>query len=155
MVETMTAQADSLPLVPAALSLREPVARAQRKPGTIGAGMTAEIERAIIRHPVEDVIRMLENEPVRADLVGQVRAAQVMNRVSIAHLSIERAMRFLITRAGGPLTKDHHLGDRLRELIRHEPESADFLIHAFQVAVQHDRFIPNVDNARHLKSLEF
>lgn len=116
--------------------------------------MAADIEQATIRHSVQDVIRILENEPVRPDLVGQITAVQIMNRVSIAHLSIERALKFLITRAGGPLKKDHHLGDRLRELTRHAPKAADYLIHAFRVAVQHYRFNPNVYNAGHLKSLE-
>lgn len=116
--------------------------------------MTVEIERAIIQHSVRDVIQILENERVQPDLVEQITVARIMNRVSLAHLSIERAMKFLITRAGGPLTKDHHLGDRLRELIQNEPESADFLADAFQVAVRHYRFNPNVDHAGHLRSLE-
>lgn len=131
-----------------------PVARECGQPGTKGAAMAADIEQTIIRHSVQDVIRILENEPVRPDFIGQITAVQIMNRVSIAHLSIERALKFLITRAGGPLTKDHHLGDRLRELLQYEPNSADFLIHAFQAAVRHYRFNPNVHNAEHLKSLE-
>ena len=61
----------------------------------------AEIQRAIIRHSVQDVIRILENEPVKGDMVPAITAVQVMNRVSIAHLSIERALKFLITEAGG------------------------------------------------------
>ena len=116
--------------------------------------MTVDIEFATMRYSVQDVIKILENEPVRPDLVGQITVVQVMNRVSIAHLSIERALKFLIVRAGGPLTKEHHLGDRLRELVQHEPRSANFLKHAFHVAVQHYRFNPNVDNMGHLKSLE-
>ena len=116
--------------------------------------MAADIEQTAIRHSIQDVIRILENEPVRPDLFGQITAVQIMNRVSIAHLSIERALKFLITRAGGPLTKDHHLGDRLRELTRHEQKAADYLNHAFRIAVQHYRFNPNVNNAEHLKSLE-
>ncbi|MDE0101209.1 MAG: hypothetical protein OXN89_02410 [Bryobacterales bacterium] len=116
--------------------------------------MAADIEQVTIRHSVQDVIRNLESEPVRPDFVGQITAVQVIDRVSRAHLSIERALKFIITRAGGPLKKDHHLGDRLRELTQVEPESADFLIHAFAVAVRHYRFNPNVDDARHLKSLE-
>ena len=116
--------------------------------------MNADIEQATMQHSVQDVIQILENEPVRPDLIGQITAVQVMNRVSIAHLSIERALKFLIARAGGPLTKKHHLGDRLRELAEHDPSSADFLKHAFQVAVRHYRFNPNLENMRHLKSLE-
>ncbi|MCY4617810.1 MAG: hypothetical protein OXD50_04550 [Chloroflexi bacterium] len=116
--------------------------------------MTTDIEQATMRYSIQDVIKILENEPVRPDHVGQFTVVQVMNRVSIAHLSIERALKFLITRAGRPLTKEHHLGDRLRELAQHEPRSADFLNHAFQVAVQHYRLNPKADNMGHLKSLE-
>ena len=116
--------------------------------------MAADIKRAIIRHSVQSVIRDLENDPIRPDFVGETTTVQVIDRVTRAHLSIERAMKFIIEQAGGSLTKDHHLGDRLRDLAQYEPESAAFLIHAFEVAVRHYRFNPNVDDAKHLKSLE-
>ncbi len=116
--------------------------------------MAADIEQATIRHSVQDVIRILENEPVRRDLVDQITVVQIMNRVSIAHLSFERALKFLISRAGGPVTEEHHLGDRLRELTRYESKAADFLTHAFRIAVQHYRLNPNVKSAGHLQSLE-
>ena len=112
--------------------------------------MSVDIEQVIIECSVRDVIGILENEPVPPDLVGQITIVQIMNRVSIAHLSIERALKFLITGAGGPLTKDHHLGDRLRELIRHEPASADFLDYAFEAAVRHYRFNSNAAYGTHL-----
>ena len=54
----------------------------------------ADTQRFTIRHSVEDVIRILENEPVKGDMVPQITAVQVMNRMSIAHLSIERALKF-------------------------------------------------------------
>lgn len=57
--------------------------------------MAADIEQAIIRHSAHDVIRILKNEPVQPDLVAQIVAVQIMNRVSIPHLLIERALRFL------------------------------------------------------------
>ncbi len=116
--------------------------------------MSVEIEQVIIEYSVRDVLGILEHEPVQPDLVGQITAVQIMNRVSIAHLSIERALKFLITRAGGVWEKDHHLGDRLRELIQHQPSSADFLNHAFDAAVRHYRFNANAANGAHLKSLE-
>ena len=97
----------------------------------------ADIQRAIIRHSVEDVIRILENEPVKGDMVPEITAVQAMNRTSIAHLSIERAFKFLITKAGGPLVETHDLGDRYQELLRHDPVSATFLEEAFQAAVRH------------------
>ena len=72
----------------------------------------ADIQRAIIRHSVRDVIRILENEPVKGDMMPEITAVHVMNRVSIAHLSIERAFKFLITKAGGPLIETHDLRHR-------------------------------------------
>ncbi len=66
-----------------------------------------KVERAVIRNSVNDVIGILEDQPVRPDMIAEWTVAQVMNRVSIAHLSIERAMKFVITKAGGAFVKDH------------------------------------------------
>ena len=116
--------------------------------------MSIDIEQVIIQHSVKDVIRILENEPVQPDFIGQITAVQILNRISIAHLSIERAMKFLIQKAGGPLVRDHHLGKRLRELTEHRPKSAEFLRLAFVEAVKHYRYNPNAPEMKHLGSLE-
>ena len=113
-----------------------------------------EIERAVIRHSVSDVIRVLENEPVRPDMIVELTGAQVMNRVSIAHLSIERAMKFIITEAGGPLIKNHDLPSRLNELRQNEPNSAKFLEEAFEDSVRHYGYNSNSTHMKHLKSLD-
>ena len=113
-----------------------------------------KIERAVIRHSVMDVIKVLENQPVRPDMFTELTVAQVMNRVSLAHLSIERAMKFIITEAQGPLIKNHDLPSRLKELRQHEPDSAKFLEEAFGEAVQHYRYNANAGYMEHLKSLE-
>ena len=111
-----------------------------------------DFKRAIIRYSVEDVIRILENEPVKADMVPEITVAQVMNRVSIAHLSIERALKFLITEAGGSYPPTHDLRDRYRELLGYDPVSAKTLEGVFGAAVSHYRYNPNT--MTHLKSLE-
>ena len=113
-----------------------------------------EMQRAVIRHSVNDVIGVLENQPVRPGMNVGLTVAQVMNRVSIAHLSIERAMKFVITEAGGDLIKDHDLPSRLKELRQHEPGSAKFLEEAFEAAVRHYRYNANATHMKHLKSLE-
>ena len=113
-----------------------------------------ETESAVIHHSVIDVIGVLENQPVRPDMIVELTAAQVMNRVSIAHLSIERAMKFVITEAGGPLIKNHDLPSRLNELRQYEPESAKFLEEAFEDAVRHYRYNSNSTHMKHLKSLD-
>ena len=101
------------------------------------SSMATRLTRSVMQHSVGDTIRLLENTPVQRDMIIELPIAQVMNRVSIAHLSIERTMKFVITEAGGPLVKDHDLPSRLKELRQHEPDSASFLEGAFEDAVQH------------------
>ena len=113
-----------------------------------------DIQRAIIRHSVKDVIRILENEPVKGDMVPEIAAVQIMNRVSIAHLSIERALKFLISKAGGPLVETHDLRHKYQELLRHDVVSAKYLEGTFEAAVRHYRYNPNAANMTHLKALE-
>ena len=105
-------------------------------------------------YSVEDVIRILENEPVKGDMVPGTTAVQFMNRVSIAHLSIERAFKFLIEKAGGRHVATHDLRNRYEELRQCDPASARFLEKAFQAAVHHYRYNPNAADMGHLKSVE-
>ena len=113
-----------------------------------------DIQRAIIRHSIDDVIRILENEPVKEDMVPEITIVQVMNRVSIAHLSIERAFKFLITRAGGPLVETHDLRRRYEELQQYDLVSSKVLEETFHAAVGHYGYNPNSANMTHLKSLD-
>ena len=55
------------------------------------------IERHIINISVDDGMSILENSPAQGDFFPQITMVQVMDRVSIAHLYIERAMMCLIT----------------------------------------------------------
>ena len=114
----------------------------------------ADNERVISRHSVEDIIGILENEPVKADLFAQITAVELMNRISIAHLAIERALKFLITEAGGPVVPTHDLKDRYQDLVCYDHTSAKYLAEAFDAAVQHYRYNPNAANMRHVKTLE-
>lgn len=113
-----------------------------------------DMQRSIVIHSVRDVISILRNAPVKGDMVVQITAVQVMNRVSLAHLSIERTMKFLTTTAGGLLNKIHGLGSLFQQLRDCAPEAAEFLERAFAAAVEHYRYNPNAANMTHLKNLE-
>ena len=112
-----------------------------------------DIKRRLIRHSVEDVIRILETVPVRGDMVPELPIIESINRVSLAHLSIERAMKFLIVDAGRTYTESHHLPLHLKQLRECEPETVRFLEDAFDDAVRHYRFNSNNPGMGHLKSL--
>ena len=114
----------------------------------------ARLERAVIRHSIKDVIDILQNEPVVPDLVTELTVAQIMNRVSIAHLSIERAMKVLITQASGSYEEIHDLHIHYQRLRSCDPQAADFLQTAFHAAVGHYRYNPNRTDLKHLDNLE-
>lgn len=114
----------------------------------------ADTQRFIIQHSVEDVISILESDPVKNDFMPGITAVQVMNRVSIAHLSIDRALKFLITEAGGEPANIHDLSHHYKELQQCDSMSADFLEESFQAAVRHYWHNPNAANMTHLRTLE-
>ena len=113
-----------------------------------------DIQWTVVRHSVEDIIRLLESAPFKHDMVPEINAFQVMNRAAMAHLSIERALKFLITESGGVYKKDHDLKEKYDELLRLDPGSAKFLEKAFKAAVQHYHYNPNVRDVKHLNSIE-
>lgn len=114
----------------------------------------ADMKRHLIDHSVEDVVRILENVPVIGDMIAERPFIETMNRVSLAHLSIERTMKFLIEEAGQTYAEDHHLPLHLEKLRQCEPETVKFLEEAFADAVRHYRFNINARGLGHLKSLE-
>ena len=111
-------------------------------------------ERAIIQVSVEDVIRILEDAPVRGHFIPYVTIAEVLNRAAIAHLSIEKAVKFLIREAKGDIAKDHHLGKRLRELKEHNSASAEFLEDVFVAARSHYGIDHESKGMKHFRRLE-
>ena len=113
-----------------------------------------EFQRAAIRHSLQDVIHILENEPVQGDLIVLWPIVETMNRVSIAHLSVERGMKFLITAGEGPLIEEHDLHLQLQQMRKYDPESARFLEQAFEEAVNHYQCNPNKKPMKHLKTLD-
>ena len=114
------------------------------------------IERHIIKISVDDALSILENSPVQGDFFPQITIIQVMNRVSIAHLSIERAIKYLITQSGVSLgdIQFHDLGRLYSELTRLDSDSAAFLERAFHSGVAHYRYKPNAAKMSHLKTVE-
>ena len=96
---------------------------------------------------------MLENEPVEGDLAIHLPAVRTFNRISLAHLSIERAIKYLITAAGAAYKKEHDLKNCYDELSQCDPDSAAFLNQAFQAAVKHYNYNPDKKLMAHLASL--
>lgn len=114
----------------------------------------ADTHQFLVMLSVQDVIGILENDPVKGNPVHEFTAIKFMNRVSIAHLSIERAFKTLITVAGATYCEIHNLKRLCLQLRKHDSAAAEFLEAAFDAAVRHYRYNPNAVNMTHLKTLE-
>ena len=77
-----------------------------------------------------------------------------MNRVAIAHLSIEKAIKYLIREAGGGRKKGHNLVNLLRELELFDMESASYLENVFAAAVEFYGFDSIEDGTNHPAELK-
>ena len=110
-------------------------------------------EKTIIRFSLDDIIQIFENEPVQPDMVAGITVSRIMNRGPIAHLSIERALKFLIEEAAGAWEKDHNLESQFKNLQKYDPNSAKFLEDCFEAAVKHYRINPASPGSGHFKTL--
>ena len=113
----------------------------------------ADYERTIIGFSLEDVIHILEHEPVQPDMVSEITISRIMNRGPIAHLAIERALKFLIEKANGTWEEHHNLHTHLEVLRKDDAISVAFLEKAFDDAVQHYRINPDAPGKNHFKNL--
>ncbi len=106
---------------------------------------------------MDDVISILESAPVQPDRVSQITVVQVMNRAPMAHLSIERALKFLLRKHGIDLedrTHKHHDLRKHLETLRHcDTDTAAYLEHAFNAATSFYNLNANRPELKHLQSL--
>ena len=112
------------------------------------------VQRFTIRYFVEDVINILDATPVKGDMIPQLTVAQIMNRGSVAHLSIERGIKALVKDSGGTFDQIHDLWRNFQKLKDCDAYAAEFLEAAFDDAVQFYGFRPNAKGFTHLKSIE-
>ena len=113
----------------------------------------ADYESTIIGFSLDDVIHILEHEPVQPDMVPEITISRIMNRGPIAHLAMERALKFLIDKANGTWEEHHNLHTHLEVLRKDAPNSVAFLERVFDDAVQHYRINPNSPGKNHFKNL--
>ena len=111
------------------------------------------LTKAIIRWSLADVIRILESAPVRADMIPEIMIVQVVNRIPPAHLAIEKTLKFLIVNAGGEFKENHQLHSQLEKFREYAPTDAEFLDRAFAEATEFYSFNHNVEDLKHLNSL--
>ena len=115
--------------------------------------MGEKLRSNIARNSVWDVIRMIQSAPVRSDLVPDVVINQVLNRIPLAHLTIEKSLKYRIQHSGGKISKTHDLHEQLDLLRGSSQDDAEFLDQAFDRAVSFydiDAAAPECD---HLSSL--
>ena len=112
------------------------------------------MEEYVLHYSIQDVINILEAVPVIPYMVPGITLVQIMNRAPLAHLSIERALKFLIDQNGGSHKPHHNLHTHLDHLRQLDPRTTLFLDKAFEVATEFYGFNYNRIDQRHCKSLD-
>ncbi len=115
-----------------------------------------KMEKYRVPESIKDVIAILDSAPIRRDLNPETNLVQLTNRLPIAHLAIERGLKALITRAGGPPEDIHVHGlNKLYQILKKcDQEAADYLATAFADAVSFFGYNVNRKGFKHFRSLD-
>ena len=115
--------------------------------------MTEKLRNNIAQRSVWDVISIIQSAPVVFDLVPDVVIYQVLNRIPLAHLTIEKSLKYRIQQSGGQIIKSHDLHKQLDRLRRSAQDDAEFLYQAFNQAVSWYDIRATAPKYEHLSSL--
>ena len=111
-------------------------------------------EKYKIRESVRDAIRILDSAPIKPDLMSEAVIVQLTNRVPIAHLAIERALKALIFEGGGAKKRTHSLDNLHKDLRKCNSDSARFLGEAFADAVDFFGLEVRAEGFDHFRSIQ-
>ena len=85
------------------------------------------MEEFAVQFSIDDALQILDDSPLQPDAPMQTTFVQISNRVPIAHLAIERGLKFLIKKHGGTFGEHHGLNKHLRKLRELDPIAVAFL----------------------------
>ena len=106
------------------------------------------------RYSMDDTLKILDAVPLKRDLSPDHMLVEITNRAAIAHLAIERGLKYLLARACGTVKHKHSLGQFYKQLSELDKTTADQLADAFDDAVQFFGYNPNSNGFGHLRSLQ-
>ena len=111
-------------------------------------------ERWNIRDSVDDAIKILDSAPVHNDLSPEYMLVRITNRAPIAHLAIERGLKFLWYQTGGHECHTHDLPLLYKRVKANDPASAAYLSCAYDETISFFRYNIESRDLAHLQSLE-
>lgn len=112
------------------------------------------MEQFAVQFSIDDALRILDDSPIRPDLATQVTLVQITNRVPIAHLAIERALKFLIQKHGREFDEHHNLHTHVRWLRELDPSGVAYLGKAFDDTTEFYGLNSNHPDLRHVRSID-
>lgn len=112
------------------------------------------MERFKIQGSIKRAIEILDSIPPQRDLVPEANTVNLIDPLSTAHLAIERALKALISDAGGTYGHTHGLNKLYRCLGDCNQEIFQYLAKAFNDAVGFFGYNVNVKGLRQFRSIE-
>ena len=111
------------------------------------------MEEFAVQFSIGDALQILDDSPLRPDTPTQTTFVQISNRVPMAHLAIERGLKFLIRKHGGEVVHHHNLHKHLRQLREFDPSAVAFLEKTFGDTIAFYGLNPNHRGLGHIRSL--
>ena len=112
------------------------------------------MEEFAVQFSIGDALQILDDSLQQPDTPAQVTLIQITNRIPMAHLAIERGLRFLIEKHGVKSDQHHDLHKHLRKLRHLHHSAVAYLERAFDDATAFYGLNPNRPNLGHIKSLD-
>ena len=109
-------------------------------------------EKWNIRDSVEDAITILDSAPMPNDLSREYMLVRITNRAPIAHLAIERGLKYLYYQAGGDKKRTHDLPALYSLVKEKDAPSANYLAHAYNEIISFFQF--DLGDKQYLRSLD-
>ncbi|MCY4653021.1 MAG: hypothetical protein OXC95_07640 [Dehalococcoidia bacterium] len=111
------------------------------------------MEEFAVLFSIGDALQILDGSPLQPDVPTQTTFVQISNRVPIAHLAIERGLKFLIKKRIGEIQPHHDLHKHLRRLRELDPSAVAFLEKAFDDTTAFYGLDPDNAGLGHIRSL--
>ena len=112
------------------------------------------MEEFAVLFSVDDALQILDDSPLQPDAPTQTTFVQISNCVPIAHLAIERGLKFLIKKHGGIYGEHHGLNKHLRKLRKLDPSAVAFPGKTFDDTFAFYGLNPNYRGLGHIRTLK-
>ena len=113
-----------------------------------------QMEKFAVQISIGDALQILDDSPLHSGTPTRITLPQITNRIPVAHLAIERGLKFLIQENGREFKPHHNVHTHVRLLRELDAVAVTFLEKTFDDTTAFYGLNPNHPDLGHLRSLD-